>query len=334
MSTWGCRSVLALAEVLGATVIASCSGQEAISGRLPPAPLGLEMYVPTPEDNPLTAAKAELGSQLFRDRRLSRDGSISCSSCHIPEYAFGDTARVPRGVDDRRGPRNAPPLVNRGYGRSLFRDGRSLTLEDAVLRPIQAEDEMDLELQEAVRRVRDDARYGDEFAKAFGTSEITDAELARALSSYVRTLRSGDSPFDRYASGDSTALSRAAIRGRALFFGRAHCTQCHAGPYLTDERFHDTGVSWGGDPGREGVTADPADRGKFRTPGLRDVALTAPYMHDGSKSKLADVVRFYSDGGGANPLLDPGIRKLDLTVEEQADLVAFLEALTGGERQP
>ena len=295
-----------------------------------PAPRGLEVFVPTPDDNPLTLAGARLGERLFEDARLSRDGTKSCASCHLAGHAFGDSSAVSTGVGGRRGRRNAPPLVNRGYGRSFFRDGRSPTLEDAVLRPIQSVDELDMTLGEVVERLRADPFYRDAFAAAFRTPDFTEREMARALASFIRTLRSGDAPSDRWAAGDILALSPAARRGRQLFLGRANCSLCHAGPYFTDERFHNTGVSWGsGDAGRAAFTGVATDRGRFRTPGLRDVALTAPYMHDGSQATLDEVLDFYDRGGGANPLLDDRLEPLHLSRGERNDLRAFLVSLTG-----
>ena len=312
------RPVAGLAQETGSTSIRATT------------PRGLEMHVPAPEANPPTLEALELGRRLFQDPILSRDGTKSCSSCHLEVHAFADTATVSVGVAGQRGTRNAPSLHNRAFGRSFFRDGRSPTLEDAVLRPIQAPDELAMTLPEVVRRLREHPTYPAAFAAAFGSGPIDDIALGRALATFVRFLLSGDSPADRYSVGDSLALTPSAIRGRALFLARANCTACHTGPYLTDERFHNTGVSWNrGDVGREAITKDPADRGRFRVPSLRDIALTAPYMHDGSIRTLAEVVAFYDRGGNANPLLDHRIRPLSLTEGERADLISFLESLTG-----
>jgi cytochrome c peroxidase len=336
MSLFGCLALSAacVRPVAGLTTGFATSPQEAGSTSIRAnTPRGLEMHVPAPEANPPTPEKLELGRRLFRDPILSRDSTKSCSSCHLEAHAFADTARVSTGVHGQRGTRNAPPLHNRAFGRSFFRDGRSPTLEDAVLRPIQAPDELSMTLPEVVRRLREHPTYPAAFAAAFDSAPIDDVALGRALATFVRSLLSGDSPADRFGVGDSLALTPAAIRGRALFLARANCTACHTGPYLTDERFHNTGVSWGrGDAGRETVTRDPADRGRFRTPSLRDVELTAPYMHDGSVRTLEEVVEFYDRGGGQNPSLDHRIRPLGLTPQERADLVAFLRALTGGKR--
>lgn len=278
-------------------------------------PLGLDLYLPVPEDNPITVEKVDLGRRLFFDRRLSRDESIACSSCHDPERAFSDGRPVSVGVFGRAGRRNAPTIINRGYGRSFFWDGRVDTLERQVLGPIQDPNEMDLSLAEAESRVGLSAR-----------------EISRALATYVRSLLSGNSAFDRYVNGDRTALSDAARRGLQVFRGKGNCTTCHAGANLSDEKLHNTGVSWiPGETSRgNGHYADAgAGHGDFKTPTLRDVARTAPYMHDGSVTTLAEVVDFYDRGGRPNPNLDREIRPLNLTAEEKQALVAWLGALSG-----
>jgi cytochrome c peroxidase len=235
-------------------------------------PLGLDLYIPVPEENPLTAENIELGRRLFFDRRLSRDGSVSCSSCHDPERAFSDGRSIAVGVLGRQGRRNAPALINRGYGRSFFWDGRAATLEEQVLKPIEDPNEMDMSLAEAAVLV------------GFSAEEIS-----RALASYVRSILSGDSPFDRYIHGDRGALSTEQQEGLRLFRGKANCAACHVGPNFTDERLHNTGVAW-----RDERLADAgAGRGDFKTPTLREIARTAPYMHDGSLATLEDVIEYY-----------------------------------------
>ncbi|MFZ5928042.1 MAG: cytochrome-c peroxidase [Acidobacteriota bacterium] len=271
-------------------------------------PLGLDLYLPVPEDNPLTAEKIELGRRLFFDRRLSRDGSISCSSCHDPERAFSDGRAVAIGVFGRQGRRNSPALINRGYGRMFFWDGRVSTLEEQVLKPIEDPNEMDLPLSEAAARVG-----------------LAPGEISRSLASFVRSILSGGSPFDRYINGDRSALTMEQQRGLQIFRGKANCTACHVGPNFTDERLHNTGVAW-----RDGRLTDlGAGQGNFKTPTLREVARTAPYMHDGSLATLADVVEFYDAGGRANPDLDPEIRRLNLSSDEKRVLTAFLGTLVG-----
>ena len=295
----------------------------------PPTPLGLDEYYPVPETNPLTRDKIELGRRLFFDPLLSADGTVACASCHQPELAFADTVAFSAGVAGRHAVRNTPSLFNRAYGKAMFFDARARTLEEAVLQPIQNANEMDLSLDKLVSRLRHRERYADEFARVF-TDGVMAQNVARALASYVRTLRSGAAPIDRLLLGDRTALSSAARAGMRLFNGRANCVACHVGPTFSDEKLHNTGVSWGADDaGRYGVTALDGDRGAFKTPSLRNVALTAPYMHDGSLATLEDVIDFYVGGGTANPNLDPEISPLNLTMEEKRKLIAFLRSLTG-----
>jgi len=298
---------------------------------LTPLP-GVDELLPTPEDSPLMPAGVALGERLFFDRRLSRDGSMACASCHRPSHAFADTQQVSPGVGGMRGTRNVPALVNRAWGSSHFWDGRGASLELVVLEPIENPRELDLPLEVLVARLRSDRSYRAAFVRAFGGGGITTTTVARALASYVRTLRSGGSAVDRFRAGDTAALSAAARRGLALFRGRANCGACHIGPNLTDERFHNTGVAASsGDVGRAAVTGQDTDRGAFRTPTLREVARTPPYMHDGSLRTLPEVVEFYDRGGGPNAHLDPEIRPLRLTPEEKRDLHTFLLALSGRE---
>ena len=284
-------------------------------------PLGLDLYLPVPDANPLTTEKVDLGRRLFNDRRLSRDGAIACASCHDPARAFPDGRAKAVGVFGRLGRRNAPAIVNRGYGRSFFWDARILTLEEQVLKPIEDPNEMDMPIAEAA------ARAG-----------LQPTELSHALASYVRSLLSGDAPYDRFVNGDRAALSPEQQAGLQIFRGKGNCTACHVGPTFTDERTHNTGVAWSGGPGGSGafldegraaITGKSEDRGAFKTPTLREVARTAPYMHDGSLATLADVIDYYDRGGNTNPLLDPELRPLRLTSEDKHALAAFLTALSG-----
>ena len=271
-------------------------------------PLGLDLYMPVPEDNPLTVSKVELGRKLFHDRRLSRSGTVACASCHDPDRAFSDSRPLAVGVFGRVGRRHAPALINRGYGRSFFWDGRIATLEEQVLKPIQDPNEMDLTLAEASSRVG-----------------MNVPAISHALASYIRSILSGDSPYDRFINGDRRALSAEQQRGMQIFRGRGNCTACHVGPTFSDERFHNTGVAWQNDRLRD----EGRGNGTFKTPTLREVARTAPYMHDGSLATLDDVVNFYSDGGRANPTLDAEIRPLRFTNEEKRAVIRFLESLSG-----
>ncbi len=275
------------------------------------APLGLDAYIPAPEDNPLSADIIALGRKLFFDKRLSRDGSIACATCHDPKLAFSDDRPVALGIARRKGPRRSPRIANRAYGKSFFWDGRAATLEEQVGGPIANPLEMDLPVIEAASRVN-----------------LSEAQLRRALASYVRTILAGDSPYDRFVAGDRTALNAPAQEGLKLFRGKGGCIACHLGPNLSDERFHNTGVG-AGDEGRAKVTGKPEDTAAFKTPSLRDVAVTPPYMHDGSMATLEDVVEHYNRGGRANPHLDPELHELQLTDAEKHAVVAFLRSLSG-----
>ncbi len=294
-------------------------------------PLGLDEYIPVPEDNPITAEKIELGRQLFFDKRLSRDNAIACASCHIPERAFTNENRVAVGIQGRRGVRNVPTIVNRAYGKFHFLDGRAKSLEEQALEPIQNPKEMDMTIRELEERLNSMEAYREKFADVFG-GKPTAQNIARALATFVRTLLSGNSAFDRFVYGDREALSESAKRGLQIFRGKGNCIACHVGPLFSDESFHNTGVGWAVEPrdyGRYEVTKQESDRGKFKTPSLRNVTLTAPYMHNGSFNMLEEVVEFYTKGCNNNPYLDSEIKPLKLSAVEKVDLLAFLRSLTG-----
>ena len=317
----------------GALLGVSAAGQLLSERARPEIPLGLDLYLPVPEHNPLTRQKIALGRKLFFDRRLSRDRSISCATCHDPERAFTDGRALSVGVFGRKGTRSVPTLINRAYGASHFWDGRTSSLEEQVLKPIQDPKELDMTIEEVVARLKKDDEYEKLFQGAFGRA-ICGEDLAKALASYVRTILSGGAPLDRYYLGsERAALSNEARNGLRLFRGKANCTACHVGPNFTDERFHNTGVAWRDgtllDPGRLVVTGKLADRGAFKTPTLREIAKTAPYMHDGRLATLEDVLEFYNRGGNRNPYLDPELRPLNLTTEEQKALLEFLRSLSG-----
>jgi cytochrome c peroxidase len=295
-------------------------------------PIGLDRYVPAPAGNPITPEKVALGGRLFFDQRLSRDGRTSCASCHEPARRFTDGRTVARGVFGRQGRRNTPTILNRAYGQLVFWDGRAATLEDQVRAAVTGDRDLGLSMEEAVARVSADGGYQREFRTAFGAPATADG-LAKALATFVRSRLSGNSAFDRFLTGDAKALGAEERRGLELFSGRARCARCHAGPLLSDERLHNTGVAWRDgrflDQGRAGVTGRDGDRGAFKTPTLREIARTAPYMHDGSLARLGDVIEFYDRGGRANENLDPEIRPLRLTTGEKRALLAFLRSLNG-----
>lgn len=322
--------------IIGLLVVASCTsvrlGDPGDSGDLyrVAVPLGLDLVAPVPETNTLTAAKVDLGRRLFFDPELSADRTKSCASCHRPDLYFTDGRRVAVGIQHREGTRNVPSILNSAYGRSFLWDGRVESLEEQMLRPIAGARELALDLDELVQRLGDRDDYASAFEEAFGSEDVSRDRVSRALASYVRTLRSGDASVDRFLHGDPEALSPEAREGFQLFVGRANCGVCHLAPLFTDHSFHNTGVSWGStDQGRFAVTGQPRDRGAFKTPSLRNVARTAPYMHDGSIPDLEAVIEHYDSGGTANPYLDGEIAPLNLTDHEKRQLVSFLESLTG-----
>jgi len=282
-----------------------------------------------PADSPLTEARAQLGRRLFFDKNLSRTGLVACASCHKPELAFADKVAVSPGVDGRLGNRNAPSLANLAWNDRFFLDGRAASLEEQAGMPIENPVEMDLPRAEAVARLAADDSYVQAFAGAFGQPP-SDLTMRQALASFVRTLVSGDSPYDRHLRGDDSSFPAEAQRGETVFFGeRGGCFHCHAPGALTNDGFFNNGsYTDGGDPGREGVTGLPGDLGKFKVPGLRNVAVTAPYMHDGSLLTLDAVCWQYVQAGRDHTNIDPQIRQLDLCDEDVYDLVAFLNALT------
>lgn len=284
-----------------------------------------------PADNPQSRVKAALGRQLFFDPRLSADDSISCATCHAPETAWANHDKVDTGVGGRMGNRNSGTVLDAAYMKFQFWDGRARTLEEQALGPIHNPVEMGETLENVVRKLDAISGYRAQFHAVFGTG-VTSEGIARAIAAFERTVLSGPSPYDRFTAGDRAALSDAAVRGLTLFEGKAGCSACHTGPMLSDQSFHNIGVGMDRpepDIGREAVTSDPQDRGKFKTPTLRNVALTWPYLHDGSAATLADVIEFYDQGGVPNPTLDIRIKALGLTAGEQNDLMAFLQSLTG-----
>jgi cytochrome c peroxidase len=296
-----------------------------------PVPLGLELFVPVPETSPITRERTVLGERLFFEPALSANGTVSCASCHRPEHAFADTVAFSSGVSGRSARRNTPALLNVAWREALLWDGRTSSLEHQVLQPIADPDEMGSTVEDAVAALQARSDYRRMFRDAF-SSDVSAETLSLALAAYLRTLRSGGSAFDRWRHGETDALDDEARRGFALFVGRARCSACHAGPHFTDGEFRNTGVGAGsGDPGRYAITGRPEHRGAFRTPTLRDIARTAPYMHDGSLPTLEAVIDFYDTGGRPHSQLDPMLRPLSLGAADKVALLAFLHALTGGE---
>lgn len=329
--------------VLALAPLASGAQEPAVEDRPPahapfgaPPPLGLPAPPPAPGDEAPSAERHELGRRLFFDPLLSLDRSLSCAGCHRPEHGFADPAALSAGVDGALGSFNAPSLLNRGYGRSFMWDGRFATLEEQVLEPIGNPLELALGVPAALERLAADASYVAAFDGAFDDG-LSEANLARALAGFVRGLTLGDTRVDRFRElGHHAALTPAERTGLWIYEGKGRCWRCHSGFNFSDEAFHNTGVgalartdgTVEAAPGRFAATGDEDDRGRFKTPSLRGVARTAPYMHDGSLATLEEVVAFYRAGGGANPGLDPVLAPLELSDEEAAALVAFLRALS------
>ena len=306
------------------------------------APLGLPP-VPIPVDNPPTAETIALGRKLYYDPALSVDNTIACASCHAPSSGFTDGTPVSEGVNGQKGGRSAPTIFNAAYYTTQFWDGRSPNLEDQAAGPPQNPIEMGHTLDGVEEKLAADPTYRAEFEKAFGPGPISFDMVGKAIASFERTVISANSPFDRYFyGGEETALSEVARRGLEIFRNpeKGNCTACHVLGLFTDNLFHNIGVGVGEDGeltdlGRFEVTGKDSDRGAFKTTSLRNIALTAPYMHDGSLKTLTEVIDFYVGGGNSNPHLDPQLKVLtpltDLGEENwsRADLVAFLESLTG-----
>jgi cytochrome c peroxidase len=332
-------------------------------------PLGLP-GVPVPADNPPTAEKIALGRKLFFDRRLSRNNTLSCAMCHIPEQGFTNNEMATAvGFEGATVRRNAQSLFNVAYVKTLFHDGRETSLETQIWSPLLAANEMAApSVGWIINKIKELSDYAGLFEACFGRPANME-NIGQAIASYERSLNSADSAFDRWHFGkQAQAMSAEAIKGYAVFTGKGGCNNCHTiekeHALFTDQQFHSTGIGWqrstgrtaatrsvelapgvsvemdrsaidsvsappAPDLGRYEVTLDPADRWKYRTPGLRNIALTAPYMHDGSLRTLEDVIAFYDAGGQAGPYTDPFIKPLGFTAEERQQLLAFLKALSG-----
>lgn len=328
-----------------------CLPLPSLCGQL--VPLG---DVPVPEYNPQTTAKIELGKQLFFDRRLSGDGTMNCVTCHDPEQGYSDGLEISLNYPTTRNWRNSPTLINVAFQKYLFHDGRAATLEEQALFPMMSAFEMNQNLDFMEEEIRSVPEYVAAFSKVFGDNDVTRERIAMAIAAFERTLISRDAPIDRYLEGDSKALSPEALAGYALFTGKGNCSECHFGANLMDDKFHALQVqenpdhltdpriaatrrfvakiyhfeqyrTLNEDPGRYLITGDRKDWKAFKTPTLREIARTAPYMHNGIYATLDEVIDFFNAGGGKeNTVLKP----LHLTQAEKEQLKAFLEqGLTG-----
>lgn len=283
-----------------------------------------------PVDNAYSEARWRLGRRLFYDPIMSKDSSISCASCHLASYFFSDTLSFSPGVDDAPGTRNAPSLVNVGYHPYFTREGGVATLEMQVLIPIQEHNEFDFNILLIADRMREDPVYQQLSYEGYDR-EPDYYVISRALGVFERTLVGGDSAFDQYAyQKDKAALSAAEIRGMDLFFSdRTNCSSCHSDFNFTNYAFENNGLyAEYPDPGRFRLTGDSSDLARFKVPSIRNIAHTAPFMHDGSLPDLMSVVKHYNSGGFSHPNKSPLIRPLGLTASERIDLLAFLNALT------
>lgn len=340
------------------SLVLSLMGSVAL--HLPPGVMAPEI----PADSPTTAARVELGRRLYFDKRLSADGTVACATCHDPQKGLADGRPVAVGVNNRLGARNAPTVLYAGFGDVQFWDGRVRSLEEQAKQPLVNFAEMGQPSEAVVvKAIAGIRNYAPGFRDAFGSPEVTIDRIAQAIASFERTLAPFDSPFDRFLRGDPGAIDDAAKRGFVLFQGKAGCITCHrftnASPFFTDHRFHNIGVAMPGnferlarqaqalaavdDSAREAelthrpdaealgrwlVTHEARDIGAFKTPGLRDVALTAPYMHDGSLKTLDEVMAFYNKGGEPNPNLDGAMSPLNLSKGEMSDVVEWMRSLT------
>ena len=303
-----------------------------VDGRVVPDISPLPVAPPIPSANLSYVQKVNLGRQLYFDARLSKNGSISCALCHNPGTGFADARQFSVGAFGTAGGRQAPTVYNTGFLPLQFWDGRASSLEEQAIGPIHNPIEMAETHEGVVPKIGRIKGYQKQFRAVFG-KDVSLQSIAEAIAAFERTIISANSSFDKYAMGEATAMDPAAVRGLALFRGKARCIHCHNGPNLTDNQFHNLGVPQEGilkeDLGRYAVTRLDRDRGAFKTPTLRSIVETAPYMHDGVFKTLEEVIDFFDRGGGPNPRLSPLMKPLGLTADEKQDLVAFLKALTG-----
>jgi cytochrome c peroxidase len=307
-------------------------GTVTIDGMTVPDIGPLPTSIPTPSANLNYKAKIDLGKQLYFDGRLSKSGAISCAFCHNPGTGFADPRQTSIGIGGGVGGRQSPTVYNTAFNHLQFWDGRARSLEEQAIGPIQNPIEMGETYENVVSKLKKLKGYQQQFRAVFGT-EVNLQGIAEAIAAYERTVISTNSSFDKYVGGDTTAMNESAVRGMALFKGKARCILCHNGPNFTDNQFHNLGIPQVGpmkeDLGRYYVTRAEKDKGAFKTPTLRSITETAPYMHDGALKTLEEAVDFLNAGGGANSNLSPLVKPLNLASEEKTDLVNFLKALTG-----
>lgn len=332
------RNALTLTTALFTLAISLASAQSTLH-EFPQTitpPLGLQP-VPWPKDNPYTPEKAELGRLLYFDKRLSSNETVSCATCHNIRCGYGDCKAIAIGIDNSKGTRHSPSIINGAYSPLLFWDGRASSLEEQCEGPIANIKEMSTveNVHEAHEqcslRVQKIPGYKKLFSNVFGTDTITMNEISKAISTFERTILSGNSAYDQYNAGNKSALTEEQIKGIKVF-KKANCINCHTDFNFTDNRFHNIGIGMdveNPDLGRFMITKNKNDFGAFKTPGLRDVARTGPYMHDGRFNTLEEVIEYYDQGGIPNKNLHRLMKPLGLTPEEKKALVNFLKALNG-----
>ena len=284
--------------------------------------------VPAPQNNQTTAERVALGKALFFDPRLSGSNWISCATCHNPLLGWSDGLATGIGHDMQKLNRATPTILNSAYSQFLFWDGRARSLEEQALGPIQSSKEMNQDLESLVAELEAIEGYRQLFAAAYPDEGINKKTIGKAIAAFERTIISTESPFDKWLHGDGTAISDSAKRGFELFEGKARCAVCHFGFNFTDDGFHNTGIAASNDQGRYRIRKIAMMRGAFKTPTLRDITLTAPYMHNGIYTTLEEVIKHYNRGGDERKHLSPNIQPLNLSKQEMADLLAFLETLT------
>ena len=307
-----------------ATIATVAQSQETKTARRAVAPPKI------PADNPMTPEKIELGKMLYFDTRLSKDGTVSCATCHNPETGWDDPKSTSEGVGGKHGNRNSQTVLNSAYARVYFWDGRAASLEEQAAGPIENPVEMAETLENVVQKLSEVPEYQKRFQDVFGT-EVTADGITKAIAAFERTIVNYNAPYDRYRAGDEDAMSESAQRGMELFT-EIGCNACHRPPHFSTYAFMNTGVGMDAeepDVGRVEHSKSRGDHGAFRIPTLRNVELTAPYFHNGQTATLEDAVRFMVAGGAENPDKTPMLVGTELTAEEEADLVEFLKALTG-----
>jgi len=322
------KSVYTSITLVLAVLFFSCHG-DADSDYELTVPSTFDSLPPIPEYNVLNKDKIELGRLLFHDKRLSADGSISCGSCHLKDYAYSDTVPVSPGVHGKLDKRNAYGLLNVAYQKALFMEGGVPNLELQAIAPFFNKNEMGFNPSDAALRIREDSLYKSLSESAFGADSITSKTIAYSLAAFQRTLISSGSRYDLYVGGDSTALNAIEKEGMNLFFNsRTQCSSCHSGFLFTDQKYYNIGLdSVVTDEGRAAISLKAEDLGKFKTPSLRNTAITPPYMHDGRYASLDDVLEFYNTGGLDHENKDHRIKPLNLTQKEKESLLAFLKSL-------